>query len=397
MSKLHKVAVATYHYSFNEGAILQAYAVTQLVETHLGKKADLIDQRYPGKQAIYGAPNDNRKEALQASIDHWLPLSSASFRSRDNRAVFDYINNNYDAFIVGSDVIWNLRYKRHLRRFLPGGGIFPHQPYPFFTPFPNIYWPDKSIKIPKYAYAASIGTLEYNAIPGRHRRNMKQILSGFSAISVRDERTRRFVEWVDPNLAKDVVIVPDPTLGIALLELNRLESLKEKLIALGVDFSRPRCGIICEGDHMPTRKTAEYLKAKGYQIIGITAANPFSDINLFAHGFHPMEWALLFRYMDICITERMHGAIFCLKNLTPFIILDINETKHDNDSKTVSLMRRFGLEAFRVVKKQANADHMIELTKELKADQAPWNQVHFVLDRCEKEASNFFQAIGKVM
>lgn len=63
-------------------------------------------------------------------------------------------------------------------------------------------------------------------------------------------------------------------------------------------------------------------------------------------GFHPLKWARLFRYMDVCVSERMHACIFCLLNGTPFVALDINEIDGESDTKLTDLLRSFGVEDY---------------------------------------------------
>jgi hypothetical protein len=390
MSKLKKVGVLTLHYGFNEGAILQAYAVTRLIEKYVSHtKAEIIDQRYPKKLKVYGHAGEPRKKALRAAIEDWLPLSNDSFRSEDETEVLDYASLSYDVLVIGSDVVWDLKYVPYFRAILPQG-IWPRQRDPFFPAFPNVYWPGSSVDIPKISYAASIGTLEWKTVPRLHRRRMRKRLMDFELLGVRDERTLAFLEWLSPELAKRASIVPDPTLGLDLLDNSRTEELKDELIAYGVDFSRPRCGIIC-GPHAPLEKATKGLRRKGYQIIGITTANQYSDVELFDKSFHPLDWAVLFRLMNICIVERMHGSIFCIKNKTPFVALDSYETEQFNDSKTSSLLRRFGLEDLCVSKTQATSNELLERVTELERDKIDWGRVNEVLNSCRREAERFFR------
>ena len=359
------VGVATYHYSYNEGAILQAYATTEVLNSLSGVKGEIIDQRYPEKLRMYGEPDDDRKLALLQSIDQWLPLSQQQFRLSDLNPVYEYINSNYDKLIIGSDVVWNLKYKRYLRRFIPQG-VFPRQAYPFFTPFPNIYWPSRKLEVPVYSYAAAIGTLEYKWIPNADRKRIKQSLQLFDIITVRDERTRRFVEFIDAQLSDQVVVVPDPTFGIDL-DVSNIDILKEKLAGWGVDFSKPVCCFITS-DHPALQKFANLLRRKGYQIVSLSTKNRLGDVDLFDKFITPQEWSVIFSLFDSCITERMHGAIFCLKNFVSFIALDINETTTDNDSKMVSLMRQFGKEGFVLPKSHLNVDSLNRLYTDLMSD-----------------------------
>lgn len=394
MHNKKNIGVSTLHYGFNEGAILQSYALTKLISYYIkDSKAFIVDQRYPSKVDVYGEADDERKKSLLDAINNWLPLSNIHFRESGNKKVFQYLNDQLSALIVGSDVVWSLKYKRRFRRVL-SKGIFPTQPYPFFPPFPNVYWPDISVKIPKFSYAASIGTMDWEQIPRKDIYKMNTILDDFKMLGVRDERTQEFIEFIDKSLTPKIKLVPDPTLGVNLLSDKIKISLRVKLENMGVDFSRPRCGIIC-GDHSPVSFTIEKLKKKGYQIIGISTKNTFSDINLFNQGFHPLEWANLFGLMNICIVERMHGSIFCIKNGVPFIALDNYETDKDDNSKIKSLMRRFDLEDYCLSKKKISGEMLLQRTIEI-SDGFSVEKKEFISNKLKQlslETKSFFECV----
>lgn len=370
MMQPQRVGIATFHYSYNEGAILQSVASAQTINNFKGVTGEVIDQRYPAKEAVYGAPNDDRKRALLNYVDHHLTKSDKQFHAgSDLSGVYNYINTRYDHLLIGSDVVWTLRYAPLIKRSI-GKKLFLKQRSPFFTPFPNLYWPSEKLTIPSYSYAAAIGTLEYTEIPKRDRIKLLESLRRLSKISVRDERTRRFVEFLDPGLAQDVSLVPDPTFALPL-DYKNLEKLKEKLMAWGVDFDRPICCFIASNDPQ-LRTFADYLTSKGYQTISLSTHNNFTELSLSDKSIDPIEWSIIFKLFDFCVTERMHGAIFCMKNLLPFIAIDINETEVDNDSKMVSLMRDGGLEDFLIPKSGITFSNLEGIFRLLNSDVESW-------------------------
>lgn len=386
------IGIATLHYGFNEGAVLQAYALARLLERQFSTAdVEVLDQRYPAKLRLYGPPANGRQERLQEAIDTWLPLSPTAFRSDDEAEALTYAQARYRALFVGSDVVWALRYVSRFNQVIPGGlGLWRRQSNPFFPAFPNLYWPGPDVDLFKASYAASIGMLEWKTIPRRDRAAMRRTLEAFDMLSVRDERTLRFLDWLSPDLARRTALVPDPTLGLDLLERDRLPALREHLAQAGVVFERPRLGVIC-GDHRALRLTADALRREGTQVVGITTPNRYSDIRLFEQPFHPMNWALLFGLMDGCIVERMHGAIFCIKNGVPFVALDKYETEQDNDSKMRSLMRRFGLERYCVSKQHVTADELQALYLEALADDV-WAQLEGRRRACYAAAADYLDA-----
>lgn len=381
------VAIATLHYGQNEGAVLQAYSVAKAVERRLRpRRVEILDHRYPSKIAAENAPRGQRELAIRNAVDEWLPLSAVQFRSESHRPAIDYVRRNCSAIIVGSDVLWRFRFVKRL------GGLARIQRQGFHTPVPNLYWPDEAVKVPRISYAASIGESNWHDMPFWTKRKLGRILSGFAALSVRDIRSLRFLEWLDKSLARRVVIVPDPTWAIDLLPLVDADALRVKLVAAGVDFSRPRCGFVA-GPSESARECAMEMRRRGYQIVGITTANDFSDARLFDHGFHPLEWARLFGFMDIVVTERMHGAIYCLQNETPLVVLDINDATVDADTKNTDLLRGFGCERFCLSKATTSGAALIAACDDAVAGPWDWEAIRKQKARHRSTADVFLQRL----
>lgn len=85
------------------------------------------------------------------------------------------------------------------------------------------------------------------------------------------------------------------------------------------------------------------MKQKGYQVIGLSCYVNGADINLMGM-IDVFEWANIFRYFDLCITDRFHATIFSIRHGIPFITID-NETHYQEyESKTSFLLHSAGLE-----------------------------------------------------
>ncbi len=348
MNSSRPIGILTLHYGFNEGAILQAAALARALENALPERsARIVDQRYPAKLDAYGPPRTARERALQNAVDHWLPLLEPTLIRAGHHDAFALIRRQCAAVVVGSDQVWCLKYRARL------GGLIRTQPYGFYPAFPNAYWPDAAVGVPRIAYAASVGTLDWGRIPTMHRRAMDRILSGFALLSVREQRSLDFLAWISPRLAARAHLVPDPTFAADLLADSNRTELCGRLAAAGVDFARPRLGVVA-GQHPEVRKLAEAYRRDGWQVVGITTPNDCCDVELWNHELRPLDWAALFGCLDLCVSERMHASIFCLLNRTPLVMIDINEPAPGSnpDTKMLHLARRFGLEG-RVVPRGA--------------------------------------------
>ena len=339
---VNNLGILTFHSSFNEGAIWQAYCLaTSLQENLPSYCVEVIDHRYQGKMELCGPPKNSRTQALDQFINKRLPLSQQQFVEDDHKQAYEYIRNNCQCLVVGSDQVWKTHYVLG-RKLLGFANI---QNFAMCPAFPNVYWPDETINIPKVAYAVSIGESDWGGIFRLHRNKMRRILSNFSLLGIRDEMTRDFLRWLDPVIASKAEWVPDPTFSLDSLGIVDKKSLRDKLEQYGVDFSRPRLGIVAY-DETVTNDVTEQVKKMGFQVIALSISNTAADVRLFEKGFTPLEWASIYGFFDLCLTSKMHGAIACILNNTPFVGLGFYENQVSGNSKIKDLMQSFNLERF---------------------------------------------------
>jgi hypothetical protein len=298
---------------------------------------EIVDHRYPSKVKAYGLVRDDKTRVLKDFVDHSLPLSKKRFLSDDHRDTFEFIRENYSAVITGSDELWKLKYSR---RFF---GLLHEQKDPWRPAFPNVYWPDESITIPKIAYAVSIGQTDWQTIPRKHITQMKRILSDYELLGVRDQRTMTFLKWLDTDIAGKAEWVPDPTFSTDILSLVDKEMLKQRLQDWGVDFGRPRICTVLRDSPKLNDDIINEIKKKGFQVVSLSLPNSIADVELSDKGFTPLEWFGVFGLMDFCLSQRMHTCISCILNNTPFIAVDFYSNSMDDETKLKDLMQSFDL------------------------------------------------------
>jgi len=332
-----RIGILTLHSGYNEGGILQAFCIaSHLQSSIMNSTVEIIDHRYPNKVRAYGPVRDEKTKVLNDFVKQALPLSEKQFISDDHTTTFEFIKTNYDAVVTGSDELWKVKYAK--RCF----GLISEQKDPWCPAFPNVYWPDESMTIPKIAYAASIGKTDWQTIPLKHITKMKSILSHYALLGIRDQRTMSFLKWLDPNLAHKAEWVPDPAFSTDIVSFIDKDRLKQKLQQHGVNFNRPLiCTVLEETPHI--NEIIGMIKNKGYQVVGLTLPNQAADIALFDKGFTPLEWAGIFGFMDFCVSQRMHACISCILQDTPFIAVDFYSNPTDDDTKLKDLMRSFDL------------------------------------------------------
>jgi hypothetical protein len=333
-----KIGIVTLHSGYNEGAILQTFCIASNLQKNLSdSEVEIVDHRYRAKVRAYGPIRNDKTRVLSDFVDHSLPLSKKRFVADDHRETIDFIRKNYSAVITGSDELWKLKYSS---RFF---GLLHEQNDPWRPAFPNVYWMDESIRMPKIAYAVSIGQTDWRTIPKKHIRHMKRILSDYALLGVRDQRTISFLKWLDRDIAGKAEFVPDPAFSTDVGPLVDKELLKQRLQEWGVDFDRPRICTVLRDSPTLSDGIAHEIQKGGFQVVSLSLPNSMADVDLSDKGLTPLEWFVVFGLMDFCISQRMHTCISCILHDTPFVAVDLYSNSMDDDTKVKDLMRSFNL------------------------------------------------------
>lgn len=315
MSTHRKPAILTLHYGFNEGAILQAQVLSRLIG------AQIIDHRYPSKIAAYPVSHASRAAALRDAIAA-LPLAEANW-SEDCLPAFRWANAHANILICGSDELWKWSKKHN----------------PMRPPVPNAYWPDATVKIPKVAFAASIGESDPQAFSEREMNRLHEILLMFTMLGVRDQKTGAFLKRLGLTTHEHV---PDPTFIVKGMKWpeSPIEKIVEKLRTAGYESGGPTALVFDGGVAMGAAvRTAEL---DGFQILCLQRCcrkgwpNGARVVDLSRYSWSPLEWFLLPAYADFVLTHRMHGLISALVNNVPCRTLD-------RRNKSAELLREFSL------------------------------------------------------
>lgn len=383
-----RIGIATLHYGYNEGAILQAKALSRLLARKQQVAVEVLDRRYPGKRAIYGPADDARKQALQQAIDHWLPLSPP-FHGASDEPAREYANRHYSDLVVGSDVVWTLRYTGRLRRFIPGG-ILPVQRDPFFPAFPNVYWPDARWRVRRIAYAACTGNLDLATVPRRDRRAMAATLDGFAALSVRDSRSLQLVQGLSSELARRCRLVCDPTLALDLHEGCDPAALQARLAAL-LQPELPVLLLVMKPGPL-SRHIATHFMERGFQILSSGKHANLPVVDLSQLGLSPLEWSLLPRFSRICVTERMHMSIFCLRNNARFVALDMNPVLPGTQTKLEELLDTYGLSSFCRHQDAVDAEAATALAEAALDADWDWNGINHRIRQLASDAADYLDS-----
>ena len=267
-----KIGILTYHQSVNNGAVMQAYSLSKrlrqeypdaMVEiidyrmkkiaasysyslrTHLGESSAIVKLKKMAKLILdpFYLRRLQKRTAIFEDCLPMLPLSSKTVISDDCNELIEWINEEYDLLVVGSDAIWN-----YIARGLP-----------------NAYLPDGRIKCKKMSYAASCYGMDFQLRSEEERQYVGECLNEFSFLGVRDGATEQFVRWSGCHTASTHTCDPTAFLNVQDLPIDE-KALRQKLSARGFDFNKPAIGVM--GTKPLLRMIRTFYKKK-YQLVSL--------------------------------------------------------------------------------------------------------------------------------
>lgn len=384
-----KIGILTFHQSVNNGAVMQAYSLSKRLKSEFPEDVvEIIDYRRQSVNKTYSYsffeyvkcnsivisikrvlkllqdPSMLKRMRYRTKIFEncigVLPLSKDVIISDGTDELYEYIENNYDVVVVGSDAVWN---------YVTRG-------------FPSAYFPKADLKVKKLSYAASCYGMDYLEIPEEEKKEVCKVFEGFDFIGVRDEATESFVKWTGCKNEPHHTCDPTVMLDVDDLPID-VSLLNKKLSQRGFDFSKPSIGIM-GADNMLSM--IRKLYGKKYQIVSLYNYVKGADVNLY--DLEPYEWAYVFRYFKLTFTTFFHGTLLSLRNGVPLICIDLNtEFGKRHTPKTLDVLKRLGFEDwyFSTDYKSKNFDLI-----KAKADGLLAGDYHdVIISAMDKEAESF--------
>ncbi len=331
--------ISTFYNNYNYGGKLQAYALVRILQI-LGYDALQIQYgqhkpsaTFPDRIKLLMSKSDYRRAIPQELLFRLLKSSTAqqkerqtAFQAFDNNiphtdAVYDDIHlpelcNQFDAFICGSDQIWNpdLMKKGYLLDFVPA----------------DIY---------KFSYAASVAR--------RLNETDKQMLSlslqSFNAISVREDDT---ATDLSSFLNRPVTVVADPVLLLDVNEWNNIaspEKRSEKYLFcyfLGYSSALRRTATVYAHKHNLRIITLPHMlnTQKRSYFCDLT----FGDERLY--DVSPAQFLALIRDAEYVMTDSFHATVLALKFQKQFSVYDRMGQK-EMENRIAHLLKAYSLES----------------------------------------------------
>lgn len=331
MNKNNKAGILTlYHNNYNYGGLLQSYALWKTLDD-LGVDAKQISylldsgyENYKGKfvwniktlikSIAYG--QYYRNILKRQKIVQKFELSIPHTKEVDANSIKD-VNNEFDAFICGSDQIWN-----------PIGWQ------------DNLFLSFVSNDKKKISYAASMAR---DSLTKEEAEYVINHIKTFYAISVREETSAKALKEYDSSL--QIEVMPDPTLLLS----------KEEWSSLTVEgkINVPYIFAYFLGDNYEQRdKAIEYAKSVNKKIYFIDYLNYEQRDWCIAHKEYMLDnvsvpdFLTLIKNADLVITDSFHGAVFSSIFETPFVALNRfkNNDKNSMNSRIVTLMNTLDID-----------------------------------------------------
>lgn len=329
-----RIGILTFHTSFNYGAFMQCFSLCKRLQRDFPEAqfeiADYtsarVRERYDNyDKQIEACQNEQIRDQMRICSKGFeacraaLPLSDEELVSDDISKAAAFLNDRYDAVIVGSDAVWNWNVRG----------------------FPNIYFL-RDFRGAKFSYAASAHGLNYQEATPEQKQYLKEAFSEFRYIGVRDCTTENMVHMVLPE--RKVFHNCDPTVLLKLDEVPcDLDALREKMAARGVDFSKPLIGLMA-GDTIGAAVKRHF--GDRVQLVAVYNPNSFADVSLL--DLSPYEWAHVFSFFRLTLTHFFHGTLLSLRNGIPVLPIETaNAFSAKNTTKIEDVMQRLGLSRWR--------------------------------------------------
>lgn len=333
-----KIAIVSYHNSFNYGTMLQAYALSAAL-SKLGCTSDYISYYY--KMSFVRKVLSNIKQRLIRNSTFFAKKIAGEFHFFDtpafekiiekyhlwynkniphteyvyNQHNINELNKIYRTFIVGSDQTWS--------------PYMNNTPYSMFFNLLEFVADDNS----RNAYAPSFGTA---SLSEEYIQTIVKQLKKFDNISCREDYGS---ELLSKELGRDVEYVLDPTLLLLPEDWNEVSEPVTEV---------PEKYILCYilGEKQCISEFAEKLGREEQLPVYYILTRPyyFQKKNVL-DNIGPGEFISLIRGATFVCTDSYHGSLFSINFHVPFYSFTKrikNDCTNDND-RIINILSSLGM------------------------------------------------------
>lgn len=327
-----RVGILTYFWAHNPGTFLQAYATQQAFKARLSHDTvEMVDYRFLRNVFRVEARHIHLLQLFKDLRRYWIyrreqakhfVLSSDRLVSEDYDRTVDFLKSlKYDMLISGADTILEFR------------------PFNYRDDTVPIYWLPPELACRRVMCGSSAKGLTTNNVNAHQKRLLRRCVSGLSLIGVRDAATRELFRELGCVDQSKLLEVPDPTFSLNI-DHERVAAFVQ---ARRLDFSRPTVLLGLPFGYPFGAQIERYYRERGYRIFALNYS-PHADVYL--PDLSPFEWAGIYRYFHVVVTDRFHGTLFSIRNGTPVVSIVCRKdlVTPTGESKYSSLWRLFGME-----------------------------------------------------
>ena len=309
-----KIGILTFHRACNYGAVLQCFALQEVLK-RLGHDVHVID--YAQKtidrdyyviywrqllshlyhlhirsvvRCIMNVPSALRKKLLFKRFVNKYLNTTKKYSS-------EYIPSDFDAYIIGSDQLWNTNLTAGLDSVYTG--LF-----------------KRKLGSKLYTYAVSTNVEVVDNIPSE---KWKKILNGFNAVSVREPEVAKLLS---KKTSINVCVDSDPTLITD-------SGIWEPLIN---DKYKNRRYVLLYEIWARTKSQGKSLYSHAKQL---AEKLNIELIDLSDYKAQVDDFVSAFKYAEVVITSSFHGTAFALIFQRPFYVYKMNDSM---DGRYVDLL-----------------------------------------------------------
>lgn len=340
-----KVGIITFHASHNYGSMLQAYALQHIV-TRLGHECEIINFRTQRQRKFY-RPFFCR-EGLKNKLKLILFPKQAINEYKKYRLFENFLKNRYkltkkiyttseslkeetfkfDAYISGSDQIWN-------------PSAFDHDES-YFLGFVK-----SGLKI---AYAPSMGPFPRNQASNCYKDTLIQHLPSYSHISVREEQSSKCIEELTGIRAN---VTLDPTLLLESEEWNKLAGHQPLIKGEYIFLYTPW------GEYDIYSKAVEIAEKLGLKLV-ISMPHYIRELAYKSNIIYkidtgPEEFLNLLKFSKFVISGSFHAVVFSIIMQKPFYAIGGND-----DSRIMNLLKLADMEDLADIQPSENSIRAFE-------------------------------------
>lgn len=354
-----RIGIITHYYgSLNYGGVLQAYALTHVLNA-LG--ADAKQVQYKFRKAERGSVSVEVKKGVILFYE-LLFLSRRKYRFKRFRSNIPHsdevytlktskrINGSFDAFISGSDQVWNPVCIDDT----------------FLLSFAR---PGKE----KFSYAASVGVSDAT---DSYIKGLANAINDYKMITIRESL---YQERLQAYLGRRVGVVLDPTL---LVEKEHWDIVSQN----GIRIHNYVFAYFLGDDIYARRAVGDFGRRHGLQVVSIPHAARFSKYDFgyadkYLYSAAPEDFVSLIKHADYIFTDSFHCVAFSCIYQKDFFFFE-RKGNENMSGRIIELARLFHAESNVCIQPEQKLPGYIEnhlsiayktqLYRKAKADSMEW-------------------------